>query len=192
MFTADHGDLLGDFGTCFKANHLNGAVRVPFVVAGPGIAQGETSKALVGLQDILPTFASMAHTEVGQEVQGKDLSSAFGNTSLSVRDYYYSSTGRGGFGQSVMLTDGKWKYIYSEANGTEELYDQDNDPGELHNLAHDSTQQGRMAAMRHRLREIAADLHDDDILDGDGFAYRSTDRSKFAEAPASAMGWRWY
>jgi len=35
LFTADHGDLIGDFGSCFKANHLDGSVRVPFIAAGP-------------------------------------------------------------------------------------------------------------------------------------------------------------
>ncbi len=41
LFTADHGDMIGDFGTSFKVCHMNGSVRVPLIAAGPGIASGE-------------------------------------------------------------------------------------------------------------------------------------------------------
>ena len=34
LFTADHGDLVGDFGGVFKSNHLNDAIHVPFLMAG--------------------------------------------------------------------------------------------------------------------------------------------------------------
>ncbi|MFC1716249.1 sulfatase [Candidatus Poribacteria bacterium] len=192
LFSADHGDLIGDFGTCFKANHLNGSVRVPFLVAGPGVAQGKVSDALVGLQDVLPTFATAAGVDIGQPVQGKDLSAHLADVNIPVRDVYYSTTHSGAGGQSVMVTDGQWKYIYTEGNATEELYDQVNDLQELHNLAHTPEHKNRLADMRDLLRRCAIDLDDPGILDGDGFSRTSVDRAKFADAPASAMGWRWY
>jgi arylsulfatase A-like enzyme len=73
LFTADHGDLMGDFGAWFKSNHLNGSVRIPFIAAGPGVSRGMISEALVGLEDIVPTFASAAGASIGQDVQGHDI-----------------------------------------------------------------------------------------------------------------------
>jgi arylsulfatase A-like enzyme len=194
LFSADHGDLLGDFGSCFKANHLNGSVRVPYIVAGPGVAQGAVSEALVGLQDILPTFASAAGTQVGQSIHGHDLSAHLANprTAQVGREVFYSSTEVRQMGQSAMVTDGRWKYIYSEANATEELYDQVHDYAERQNLAASSEHQETLVRMRHQLRLTATALGDTRILDGDGFTARTVDRSTFAEVPPIAMGWRWY
>ena len=192
LFTADHGDLLGDFGSCFKVNHLNGSVRVPFIVAGPGVSQGKMSDALVGLQDILPTFASFADADIGKTVQGKNLALHLADISIIVRNQYYSTTQSGFSAQSAMVTDGKWKYIYSEANATEELYDQENDIQELYNLIHVSECAERLKLMRNLLRECALEFDDENLLDGNGFVSSSVDRSEFSKAPVSGMGWRWY
>ncbi|MCD6365538.1 MAG: sulfatase-like hydrolase/transferase, partial [Planctomycetes bacterium] len=147
LFTADHGDLLGDFGSCFKANQLNGSVRVPYLMAGPGVTNGAVSDALVGLQDVLPTFAAAAGADIGQEVQGLDLSAHLADTSVPVRDVFYSTTLESP-AQTAMVTDGRMKYIYSEGNATEELYDQENDLAEEHNLAADDAYKKKLAAMR--------------------------------------------
>ncbi len=193
LFAADHGDLLGDFGTVFKMNHLNGSVRVPFIVAGPGAARGASSAALVGLQDILPTLAGAAGAAVGQAVHGKDLARTLADPSNAVRDIYYSSTGDDPR-QSAMVYDGRWKYIYSQAaGGVEELYDQERDPGELHNLAHDPSHREALAGMRARLVKTAIELGDEALFDGD----RLKTSDAFSEDPKThcmvgSMGWRWY
>jgi arylsulfatase A-like enzyme len=109
-----------------------------------------------------------------------------------LREVYYSSTEVRQLGQSVMVTDGRWKYIYSEANATQELYDQVRDRSELHNLAASPAHQDTLARLRHQLRQTAIDLGDTRLLDGDGFASTSVDRSTFAQVPPIAMGWRWY
>jgi arylsulfatase len=192
VFTTDHGDLMGDFGSYFKSNHLNGSVRVPFIVAGPGVAQGQESKALVGLQDILPTVATAAGTDIGQEVHGIDLTKHLSDPSSSVRDLYYAETIESPF-QSVMITDGEWKYIYSEANATEEFYDQVNDLYEINNLANDPAQSSRLQEMRQKLHQRATELGDTNILDGDGFAKSAiSDEEIKSKAPKVSMGWRWY
>ena len=191
LFTADHGDLLGDFGGCFKANHLNGSVRVPFVAAGPGVTQGAVSDALVGLQDILPTFATSVETIPGQPVHGVDLTPHLADPRTPVREYFYAQT-RESPQQSVMVTDGTWKYIYSEANATEELYDQKNDPDERVNRVHDPSQADRLTYLRAQLRACAEELGDTRILDGDGFASALVDRDELRKQPATGMGWRWY
>jgi arylsulfatase A-like enzyme len=192
LFTADHGDLIGDFGSCFKANHLNGSVRVPFVIAGPGVAQGAVSDALVGLQDVLPTLATLAGSDVGQPVQGLELSAHLADPTTPVRELFYSTTEVKALGQSACVTNGRWKYVFTEANATEELYDQAHDRAELYNLAHVPQHKDRLHHMRGLLRQCAIDLGDTRLLDGDGFAHRPVDRTCFADMPVTAMGWRWY
>lgn len=191
VFTADHGDLLGDFGSFFKSNHMNGSVRVPFIAAGPGVGAGRTSPALVGLQDILPTFAAFAGADIGEPVHGLDLSRLFSGEEERVRDCYYSQTLESPW-QSAMITDGKIKYVYSEANATEELYDQEHDPYETVNLAADPVHAGRLADMRALLTTEAADLGDTALFENGELKISRIDREEIAKLPVSGMGWRWY
>ena len=191
LFTADHGDLIGDFGSCFKTNHLNGSVRVPFLAAGPGVTEGRVSQALVGLQDILPTFAAIAGAEIGQPVQGQDLSPHLANLDTPVRDVYYAATADR-LGQSAMVTDGKWKAIYSEVNATHELYDQINDPQELHNLAHVPQYRLKAAQMDALLQACARQYGDSNLFAGEDLVSKAVKREDVPMALASGMGWRWY
>lgn len=191
LFTADHGDLLGDFGTFFKGNHLNGSVRVPFLAAGPGVAQGAACDALIGLQDILPTCASAAGATIGQSVQGIDLSGILASGRGQPRDVYYAQTGDAPH-QSCMVCNGKWKYIYTEWGAIEELYNQKTDPAELHNRAADPACAAQLAEGRRRLRACAMELGDTAILAGDGFAGSPLNREEIRRLPIRGMGWRWY
>lgn len=191
LFTTDHGDLLGDFGTFFKMNHLNGSVRIPFLMAGPGFARGVRSAALVGLQDILPTLATVAGAGIGQAVQGIDLTAHLADGKAPVRDVFYAQTGDSPC-QSSMVCDGKWKYVYTQRGAVEELYDQVNDPCELSNRARDAAEQGRLADYRAKLRKCAVELGDTAILSGDGFAASPLDRERIRKLPIQGMGWRPY
>jgi len=191
LFTADHGDLLGDFGTFFKMNHLNGSVRIPLIMSGPGVQPGVQSEALVGLQDILPTLAAAAGADIGQSVHGLDLSAHLSDGQVPVREVFYAQTGDDPR-QSAMVCDGAWKYIHSQRGGIEELYDQLNDPGELMNRAHDPGQADRLSHYRARLRECAEAVGDTAILDGNGFATSPLDRDAMRKRPIAGMGWRYY
>ncbi len=191
LFASDHGDLLGDFGSCFKTNHLNGSVRIPFLAAGPGVEQGKVCDALVGLQDLLPTFSDLSGADIGQSVQGLSFTSVLHGNDSFQRDEYYSTT-ENECGFSVMLATKYWKYIYSEAGATEELYDQVKDPQELHNLAEQSDFKAIQDEMKYRLMMAARSFHDNDIFDGDSLRYRAIDRAAFTKVKSLTLGWRFH
>ncbi|MCY3586317.1 MAG: choline-sulfatase [Acidimicrobiaceae bacterium] len=56
---ADHGDMLGDRGTFFKMCFFERAARVPFVMAGPGVANRAVPD-VCSLVDLLPTLLDIA------------------------------------------------------------------------------------------------------------------------------------
>ena len=61
FFLADHGDLLLDHGFRGKEErHYDACIRVPLIVAGPGLGRGATCDALVQLEDICPTVLEAA------------------------------------------------------------------------------------------------------------------------------------
>ena len=85
IFLSDHGELLLDHGFSGKAErHYDGCIRVPLVIAGPGLQAGLQREEIVQLEDIFPTVLDMAgiplpSPRVMEQVQGmEDLASAEG------------------------------------------------------------------------------------------------------------------
>ena len=191
LYAADHGELLGDFGAYFKCSFLKGSVMVPCIVKAPGAEKGARRRRLAGLQDILPTLASLADCPLNQEVDGVDLSAALKDDSAPARKVYYSQC-LDAPAQSAMVTDGRWKYCYSEEGATEELYDLEEDPCELVNLAAAAGMKDELKKWRQCLISEARRLGDDGILDGDELKASPFDRGAVEELPVRGMGWRWY
>jgi arylsulfatase len=188
-YMSDHGDLLGDFGTFFKSNMLNGSVCVPSIWAGPDIEARDTPHtALVGLQDVLPTIASMSSADLNEQVHGCDLSPVLSGQTDSVRDFIVSQTGGSGSRQ-IMGFDGRWKYIYSEKNGFAELYDELDDPEELHNVAQVAPEQA--SRLHTRLVDWCRETGYDDMLDGDDMV-RTEQIVEPGVFNGGPFGWRWY
>ena len=191
IFTADHGDLMGDFGGYFKSNFLEGSVRVPGIYRGPGIPRGERRKQLISLHDILPTLASMTGCPLPQEIQGLDLSPAIADPSAPLREVFYGHCADDPE-QTAMLCDGRWKFCYAQEGPTEELYDLQEDPREQVNLAAAPDGEALCAPWRERLIAEANRLGDTELLDGEGLATSPLDRESFKKLPILGMGWRWF
>ena len=60
VFTADHGDMMGERGMWFKFNPFEWSARVPLVVRAPGNSGAGWSPGNVSLVDLLPTFLDLA------------------------------------------------------------------------------------------------------------------------------------
>jgi arylsulfatase A-like enzyme len=52
IFTADHGDMLGDRGRVSKYCLYDGSIRVPMIIAGPGVLQGKVDLRPAELVDV--------------------------------------------------------------------------------------------------------------------------------------------
>lgn len=191
LYTADHGDLMGDFGAYFKGNFLRGSVDVPLIFRGPGIPPGERRRQLAGLQDILPTLARLTGCPLEQEVDGLDLTDALQNDTAPTRDLFYGQC-LDAPRQLAMLFDGRWKYCYAQQGPTEELYDLAEDPDELNNLATRPDADALLKPWREGLIAEARRWGDTGLLDGDGLATSPLDRAALAKLPIAGMGWRWY
>lgn len=61
ILLADHGDLLGDHGFWGKEErHYDACIRIPLIIAGPHLQQGQECHQLVQLEDICPTVLACA------------------------------------------------------------------------------------------------------------------------------------
>ena len=192
LFTADHGEMLGDMRSFLKACLYDASVKVPLILRFPGNKNpGARLPQLVGLQDVFPTLCSLAGIPVPEGLDGIDLSRFAAEPDTKGRESlvaYCLEPPQ----QKIMLRRGSWKYVYCEAGPTEELYDLAADPGESANLTDAAEQAERKAAMRAELLQWCRDHGDASLLDGDDFTVAPPRRPDEAEFAVGKLGQRKY
>jgi choline-sulfatase len=192
VYTADHGDLLGDFGSFFKTCFFDGAVKVPLIICAQSLVPaGAVRHQLVGTVDILPTLCTLVGVESPHSLDGMDLQEILRSDSGADREYFISQTLDSPV-QKYMVRSHDWKYVYCEEGGTEELYDVQADPSELHNLACSTTHETVVGKLKDVLVKWCIDERDEQMV-RDGELVRSTPIDPTSVSFADQiMGWRWY
>ena len=93
---ADHGEMaMAQGGLRQKENSCyNEAIRVPIIFSNPGLPQGEKAESLVGLIDMMPTFADIAGANIGEDsvVQGQSFADAILDPSEPARSSFHFAT----------------------------------------------------------------------------------------------------
>ena len=131
IFAGDNGLSLGEHGLMGKQNLYEfGGMHVPLVIAGPGIRHGQ-SDAFVYLYELFPTICNFARLPVPASAEGRSLVPLLTGRPVLPRDFLFTAYKNV---QRAMRTD-RWKLIrYPQVNETQ-LFDLQNDPHELNNLA---------------------------------------------------------
>jgi choline-sulfatase len=73
VYFSDHGELLGNHGLWWKANYYEEAIRVPWIISGPGLPRGVVRDELAALVDLFPTLCALAGIEPPEDLEGVDL-----------------------------------------------------------------------------------------------------------------------
>ena len=118
VYTSDHGDNVGHRGLWGKSNLYNESVKVPMLMAGPGVGVG-VNKTPVSLIDLQPTIlenfaesADAAPLDSNLQRQGESLMTLAENGDDQERvgfsEYHAVGSPTAGF----MVRKGKWKYHY--------------------------------------------------------------------------------
>ena len=71
IFTSDHGEMLGDHGLFQKQVPYEPSIHIPLIVAGPDIARGVVSDALVEMQDLNPTICALANVAPAPDMDAR-------------------------------------------------------------------------------------------------------------------------
>ncbi len=137
VFTADHGEMLGERGKWFKQYFYEGSVRVPLIVSyPPGYSPARVAEH-VSLVDLLPTFMdwSGAQWDQATPLDGNSLDGLLSGGDADWDNTVISEyTGEGVIAPCRMIRRGKYKYIYTHGHPGL-LYNTADDPLELQNLA---------------------------------------------------------
>lgn len=150
IYTPDHGDMCGSHGMVDKHYVMyDDIVRVPLLMRWPKrLAAGVTSEAFVSnALDVATTLCDVAGADVPNTFRGVSLLD--GETGREDILTMYHGNQFGLYSQR-MVRNGQWKYVWN-ATAEDELYDLENDVGEIQNLAQDSGHIDILAHMRRRL-----------------------------------------
>lgn len=135
LFVSDHGEMLGDLGLWTKGQMFEASVRVPFLMRGPGLAQGVIRDTPVGHTDIYATIARAVGVtpdggRTGRALQ--DLVEAEDPDRAVLIEYHDHGAVTGMTG----LRWDRWKYVHY-AGYRPMLFDLVADPAEETDLATD-------------------------------------------------------
>ncbi|MCY9656796.1 sulfatase-like hydrolase/transferase [Paenibacillus chondroitinus] len=140
VFTTDHGHFFGQHGLQYKGGfHYEDLIKLPFIVRYPGhVPAGRTSPAIQSLVDLAPTFLSMAGIPVPHHMTGVDQSRVWTGKASMARDhaiceFRHEPTTihqKTYVGERYKIT-----VYYNQTYG--EIFDLQEDPGEIRNLWND-------------------------------------------------------
>jgi len=139
-FFDSNGELRG-----IKRDLYEGGIRVPMIAVWKGkIKPGTVTDHISGFQDLMPTFAKVAGTEIPEQSNGISILPLLKGESQTEHDhlnweFQLDGWGRimpkGGFRQSVRIDN--WKGVRYGINTETELYNLDEDISETNNIAAD-------------------------------------------------------
>jgi len=138
VFTADHGDMLGEKGLWYKKAFFDESVRVPLIIYAPKRYPAKRISKIVSLVDLFPTFVDMAGGTVDKNVvpiDGTSLLKLLSGDGLDWPDCaLVEMLAEGVRMPCVMIREGDYKYWYS-ADGNQVLLNMATDSSELKNLS---------------------------------------------------------
>ncbi len=138
LFTSDHGDMIGDHGRVSKYCLYEGSVRVPMILAGPGVnGQGRQDSRPAELVDVVPTFLDATGMDIPEILPGFSLLSDFSRSGS-----FCERHGRGyeeyQRAPAVMWRTEEWKLIIALPGRLGDIQGRyDKIEGELYHLATD-------------------------------------------------------
>jgi arylsulfatase A-like enzyme len=164
ILMGDNGWFMGEHGFTSKKLAYEESMRVPMIVAGPGVKSFVDDNLVMNI-DIMPTLLELAEVPIADNVHGTSMVPLICCGDLNWRRVQYYEAPRPGFGSwpFFALRTKKWKYIQTRDIDQpdqvvfEELYNIQTDADELHNLANNPDTQDELEFLREELvRQQAA------------------------------------
>lgn len=139
IFTADHGEFAGDHGLVLKNIGIFDSVhRIPFIIKYPGSPAGKVVDEMIESVDLYPTLCELTRVPAPERLDGKSLKGIIEDGERG-KDYtvcewsfveHYD-------GMVYAIVNKEYRLVYFNETREGELYDINNDPGEMNNLYYD-------------------------------------------------------
>lgn len=149
IFTSDNGYAAGSHGLAGKQNQYSHSLRVPLLVAGPGIPPGRTA-AMVYLRDLFPTTCDLAGIAIPESVTARSFAEVLKGES---EGHHTALQGCFTDTQRSVETEDGWKLVHFPKLDRWQLFDLKTDPLELRDLAGTGEPHPKFAPLRSELQD---------------------------------------
>ncbi|MQY77737.1 MAG: DUF4976 domain-containing protein [Bacteroidetes bacterium] len=161
VFGSDNGFFLGSHQRSDKRLMYEESIRIPLIVRYPELIKaGSKNSDMILNIDIAPTLIELAGAEVPADMQGMSFVPLLKNENAEWRKSfmyeYFQESYAPGFVTATGVRNKKYKYIeYPDMiNDIDELYDLENDPGEMINLINSPDHQTVRSEMKAELEKL--------------------------------------
>lgn len=161
VFASDNGFFLGSHQRGDKRLMYEESIRIPLIVRYPELIKaGSKNSDMILNIDIAPTLIELAGAEVPADMQGMSFVTLLKNENAEWRKSfmyeYFQESYAPGFVTATGVRNKKYKYIeYPDMiNDIDELYDLENDPGEMINLINSPDHQTVRSEMKAELEKL--------------------------------------
>jgi len=142
VLTSDHGEEFQEHGGLLHGRtQYEELLRVPLILAGPGIPRGVVVRQPAGLIDLMPTVLARLGLPAPAALDGLDLSATFGGGTLPERPFFgeadHNNVVDGAQVVDIkrMVRLGNEKLHLDRHSARIELFDLAHDPSEQHDLS---------------------------------------------------------
>lgn len=165
LFTSDNGAMMGDYLLGGKELLYDVSLRVPMIVfdpQAPAQARAQTRAELVLNLDIAPTVLDLAGVAVPSCMQGRSLVPLVRGQKPAWRQEFFCENNFCIPTQYYPMIEGvrttRWKYVrYTDVTPVyEQLFDLENDPHEVNDLAREPAYGDTLAQLRQRWAALRA------------------------------------
>jgi choline-sulfatase len=157
IVASDHGDMLGERGLWYKMTFFEDSARVPLVVHAPQRFAAARVSTNVSLLDLLPTLVELGDGdgtfEPVEPLGGSSLLPLLNGRTDPPREVVAEYLAEGTRAPCVMLRDGPFKYVHCPTD-PDLLFDLDEDPLELENVAATPERAADVQRLRARVDEL--------------------------------------
>ncbi|NLS84665.1 MAG: sulfatase-like hydrolase/transferase [Ruminococcaceae bacterium] len=165
IYTSDHGDMLGNHRLQMKnAVAYKEVANIPLLIkcGAKGVINAPASHI-----DIAPTVLDYMGVPVPKLLEGKSMVKQLRNPDVKINDvvfteftrYEVDHDGFGGLQPMRTATDGRFKLVL-HLTDTDEFYDMQNDPAEVHNLINDENFAEQRDALHDKILQHMNDTRD--------------------------------
>lgn len=150
LFTSDHGEILGDYGSFGKRCMLDPAARIPMLARFPKVFQsGSVCDTPTSLIDVWPTLmdiAGISGNKVSDEGMSlREIANGSGRDRTIFSQFQQRQAGL------YMALNRQWKYIYSAADRKEWFLNRSDDQREVASFATVPEYSSELEIMRRNL-----------------------------------------
>ena len=161
IFTSDNGYFMGEHGYWDKRISYEESMRIPMIIRYPAkIKAGSKIDKMCLNVDVAPTILQLLGLEIPQQMQGKSMMPLFENENKAkwrkqfMFEYFVDDAFPYAGPTQLALRTERYKLVDNNLkNDIDELYDLQQDPGEMNNLINNPDFKNKVSEMRKELEK---------------------------------------